>query len=209
MGRLLETLVFYEVLGEVRVWRAGLGAGLGGSRGLSWGLSGPLGGPPRPPRRTTEEALAAPGRLWRPLGVFGGLCGPLGGFGGLRGLLRASPDGLSRLLSFCFVPHAHRFSIPPPLSLFLFLFLSLSPSFFLSLSLSLSLCLFLFRSVPHAHKTLYIYVLPVPVTSSFPFVVSSDGKRVAISKRSDPYRWDHYPIGVGCGEGKGVCNIAP
>ena len=79
----------------------------------------------------------------------------------------------------------------------------------LSLSLSLSLCLFLFRSVPHAHKTLYIYVLPVPVTSSFPFVVSSDGKRVAISKRSDPYRWDHYPIGVGCGEGKGVCNIAP
>ena len=208
MGRLLEPLVFYEVLGEVRVWRVGLGAGLGGSRGLSWSLSGPLGGPPRPPRRTTEEALAAPGRLWRPLGVFGGLCGPLGGFGGLRGLLRASPDGLSRLLSFCFVPHAHRFSIPPPLSLSFSFSLSLSLSLFLSFSLSLSLsrslCLFLFRSVPHSHKTLYIYV-----PSSFPFVVSSDGKRVAISKRSDPYRWDHYPIGVGCGEGKGVCNIVP
>ena len=86
------------------MWRAGREAGLGGSRGLSWGLWGPLGGPPGPPRRTTEEALAAPGRLWRPLGVFGGLWAsrrqPLGGSGGLRELLRASPDVLNRLLSF-------------------------------------------------------------------------------------------------------------
>ena len=41
--RLPETLVFYEVLGGVRVWRAGRGAGLGGSRGLSWSSWGPLG----------------------------------------------------------------------------------------------------------------------------------------------------------------------
>ncbi len=84
--------------------RAGRDAGLGGSRGLSWGLWGPLGGPPGPPRRITEEVLAAPGRLWRPLVVFGVLWAstgqPLGGSGGLRGLLRASPDVLSRLLSF-------------------------------------------------------------------------------------------------------------
>jgi hypothetical protein len=92
LGRLLETLVFYEVLGGVRVWRAGRGAGLGGSRGLSWGSWGPLGrlgasglgrlgasglsgglwgslgGPPGPPNGTPER------RLW---GVSGGLWGCL------------------------------------------------------------------------------------------------------------------------------------
>ena len=47
MGRLLETLVFYEVLGGVRVWRAGRDAGLGGSRGVSWGLWGPFGADPQ------------------------------------------------------------------------------------------------------------------------------------------------------------------
>ena len=95
-----------------RFWAGSGCGGLAGTR--AWGaleaspeafggLSGPFGCPPGPPRRTTEEAQAAPGKLRRPLGVFLGLWAsrgqPLGGSGGLRGL-KASPDVLSRLLSF-------------------------------------------------------------------------------------------------------------
>ncbi len=42
-----------------------------GALGASPGASGPSRGPLVPPRRTTKEALAAPGGLWRPLGLLG------------------------------------------------------------------------------------------------------------------------------------------
>ena len=74
-----------------RAWEA-LGAFPGASRGLSGAHRDPQG---RLQRRLWQ-LLGDSGDLWG----FGGLCGPLGGFGGLRGLLRASPDALSRLLSF-------------------------------------------------------------------------------------------------------------
>ena len=81
--RLPETLVFYEVLGGVRVWRAGRGAGLRGSRGLSWGAFGPSGG-------LWLGSLGASGNLWGPLGASGWLAGspkrdPKGGAGGVSG----------------------------------------------------------------------------------------------------------------------------
>ena len=104
MGRLLETLVFYEVLGGVRVWRAGRGAGLGGSRGLSWGSWGPLGpwGPLGGGVWELLGSLGASGGLWvarrvpqtrpqrRLWGVSGGLWGPLGASGGRWGPLGAA-----------------------------------------------------------------------------------------------------------------------
>ena len=103
--------MFYEVLGGVRVWRAGRGAGLGSSRGLSWGSCGPLsplggglwgrlgasrlsgriwgslGGPPGPPSETPKEVLEG---FWGPLGASGGRCGSLGASGGRCGSLGAS-----------------------------------------------------------------------------------------------------------------------
>ena len=82
LGRLLETLVFYEVLGEVRGWRAGLGGGLGGSRGLSWGLSGA--------HRDPQGGLQR--RLWQLLGDSGDLWGSWGASAGLWGALGVSGD---------------------------------------------------------------------------------------------------------------------
>jgi hypothetical protein len=55
LGRLLETLVFYELWGGVRVWQAGRRADLGSSRGLSWGLSGPPLGPQTDPKSTPND----------------------------------------------------------------------------------------------------------------------------------------------------------
>ncbi len=71
-------------LAGTRAWGA-----LGASPGASEGLSGPLGGPPGPPRRTTEEAQAAPGRVFE--GLWASTGQPLGGSGDLRGLLRLPP----------------------------------------------------------------------------------------------------------------------
>ncbi len=57
-------------------------------------------------------------RFWQLVGDSGDLWGSLGACGlrepasgGLQGLLRASSDALSCLLSFVFFPHAHRLSI--------------------------------------------------------------------------------------------------
>ena len=75
LGRLLETLVFYEVLGGVRVWRAGRDAGLGGSGGVSWGLWGPLGADPQTPK---ENYRGGSGSSWETLATSGGLRGPVG-----------------------------------------------------------------------------------------------------------------------------------
>ena len=78
LGRLLETLVFYEVLGGVRVWRAGRDAGLGGSRGVSWGLWGPLGAFRGPAGTPKENYRGGSGSSWETLATSGGLRGPVG-----------------------------------------------------------------------------------------------------------------------------------
>ena len=67
--RLLETLVFYKVLGGVRVWRAGRGAGLWGL-GVSPGASR---GPAGTPKEDYRGGSGSSWRLWRPLGVFGSM----------------------------------------------------------------------------------------------------------------------------------------
>ena len=112
----LETFVFYEVLGGVRVWRAGRGAGLGGSRGLSWGLWGPLGASRGPAGTPEENYRGGSGSSWETLATSGGLRrlvglyeAASGGLWGFPGTFKASPDVLSRSLSFCSVPHAHTF----------------------------------------------------------------------------------------------------
>ena len=83
-GRLLESFVFYEVLGGVQVWRAGrvvLGCGPGGP-------PGPPGGPPRggpggslglrcgpqgaPQKGTVLSRVIVLGVFWCPLGCLGG-----------------------------------------------------------------------------------------------------------------------------------------
>ena len=88
LGRLLETLVFYKVLGGVRVWRAGRDAGLGGSRGVSWGLWGPLGAFRQGElQRRLRQLLGDSGDVWGSSRA----CGPLGGsLWGARGVSRDS-----------------------------------------------------------------------------------------------------------------------
>ena len=94
LGSVARTLVFYEVLGGVRVWRVGrvvVPVGAGGGLWGRLGASGPIGGfwgsPLNLPGGTPKGAV---GGFWEPLGGFGGLWELLGASGGLWGRLGAS-----------------------------------------------------------------------------------------------------------------------